>query len=315
MGVKSLIAEPLFHAKFLSTITRPKGRMDKAILAPPLTTNYQLVGIAFDYLLRFYLERINSNSKTSVWAAEEGVMLLDALEGSSEKYQTAKSHLDGARNLYKSFIQDGLLTDELISAALRLAYLEGTRRSGVFNEADLVKFDERDITDLRQLMSVVREQDFSSRKACCLNPTLGSTRSNADLIIDDRLIEIKTIKKLVLDRRHLHQLVQYYILLSLEGIDVGRKHHINYFEEVCEVNQLCIYFSRHGYLHRMKVGDLVDAERLPGFIRWYIEVTRPLEDDRLAYCRKSYGLVPRGIVKEIKAARRLKEKKATKKKS
>lgn len=62
-------------------------------------------------------------------------------------------------------------------------------------------------------MSLVREGGFFSRKACYLNPTFGSTRSNADLLIDDRLIEIKTVKNLVLDRRHLHQLVQYYILL------------------------------------------------------------------------------------------------------
>ena len=65
-------------------------------------------------------------------------MLLDALEGSSDKYQKAKSHLQGARNLYELFIEDGLFTDELISAALCLAHLEGSRRSGVFNEADLV---------------------------------------------------------------------------------------------------------------------------------------------------------------------------------
>lgn len=105
------------------------------------------------------------------------------------------------------------------------------------------------------------------------------------------------------------------MLLSLEGIDVGRKHHINYFEEVCEVKQLCIYFSRHGYLHLMKVGDLIDAKMLPESIRWYIEVTRPLEDERLAYCRKCYGSVPKGIVKEIQAARRLKQQEAMRKKS
>ena len=315
MGVKSFITRPPFHEKFLSTITRPQGKLDKPILAPPLTQNYQLVGIAFDYLLRFHLERINPGSKTSVWAAEEGVLFLYPFEGASDKYERAKSHLDAARKRYQSFIQDGLLTNELISAALCLARLEGIRRSGVLNEADLVTFDERDIVDLRQLMSLVREQEFSSRRACYLNPTLGSTDSNADLIIDDKLIEIKTIQKLVLDRRHLHQLVQYYILLSLEGIGVGRKRRINYFEEVCEVNQICIYFSRHGYLHLMKIGDLINPESLPGFVKWYIEETRPLEDHRLAYCRKSYGLVPKGIVKEIQAARRLKQKKASKKKS
>jgi hypothetical protein len=65
------------------------------------------------------------------------VLLLDALEGTSDKYEKAKRALDGG-NLYQSFIQDGLLTDELISAALCLAHLERTRRSGAFNEADLV---------------------------------------------------------------------------------------------------------------------------------------------------------------------------------
>jgi hypothetical protein len=67
------------------------------------------------------------------------------------------------------------LTDELISAALRLAQLEGTRRSGALNEAGLATCDERDIADLRKLMSFVQEQDFLSRKACQLNPTFGAT--------------------------------------------------------------------------------------------------------------------------------------------
>lgn len=135
----------------------------------------------------------------------------------------------------------------------------------------------------------------------------------ADLI-DDKLIEIKTIESLVLDRRHLHQLVHYYLVLSLEGIDVGRKRHLNYFEEECEVNQICIYFSRHGYLHVMKITDVINPENLPGFVKWYIEATHPLEDDRLAYCRKSYGVAPKAIATEIKATRRSKEKKASNKK-
>ena len=98
-------------------------------LALPLTDN-----------ITFYLERINVGSKTSLSAAEEGVILLEAFEGTSDKYEKAKSNLDGARNLYLSFIQDGLLTDDLISAALHLAHLEGICRSGSFSEADLVRF-------------------------------------------------------------------------------------------------------------------------------------------------------------------------------
>jgi len=315
VGYKSFITRPPFHEKFLKTITRPNFKLDRPILAPPLTANYQLIGIAFDYLLRFYLERINVGSGTSEWAAEEGVILLDPLEGTSDTYEKAKTHLDDVRKLYQSYIQNGLLTDELLSAALCLAHLEGTRRSGSFHEAVLKTLDEKDVAVLGELLSLVQQQDFTARKACYLNPTFGSTRSDADLIIDDKLIDIKTTKDLVLDRRHLHQLVHYYILLSLEGIDVGGNRRINYFEDVCEVNHLCIYFSRHGYLHTMKITDLIKSESLPGFVKWYIETTYPSEDERLAYCRKSYGLVPKGIAKEIQAARCLKQKKAFKKRS
>ena len=114
MGYKSFITRPPFHEKFLTTITRPNFKVDRPVLAPPLTSNYQLIGIAFDYLLRFYLERINVGSRTSEWAAEEGVILLDPLEGTSDTYEKAKTHLDGARNLYQSFIQDGFLTPLLV---------------------------------------------------------------------------------------------------------------------------------------------------------------------------------------------------------
>jgi len=287
-----------------------------------MTSNYQVVGIAFDYLLRFHLERINVGSIKSNWAADEGVALLDPLEGTSDTYEKAKSFLDGAHTRYQSYVQDGILTDEVILAALCLAHLEGSRRSGVFNEAaleaffneaDLEAFDKRDFVDLRKLMSLAEQQDFRSRQACYLNPTFGSTGSNADLIIDDKLIDIKTTKSLVLDRRHLHQLIHYYILLSLDGINIGRKRHLNYWEEVCEVNHIAIYFSRHGYLHLMKISDLINPETLPGFVRWYIEATCPLEDQRLAYCRKAYGEIPKEIMKEIQAMRRLKQKEPTRK--
>ena len=163
MGDKSFITQSPFHEKFLSTITRPYFKSDKPLLAPPLTSNYQLVGIAFDYLLRFYLERIIVGSKTSDWAADEGVILSIRLK--KPTYEIAKSYLATARERYHSYIQDGLLTDELISAAICLAHLEGTRRSGIYNEANLKTFDDRDVADLKELISIAQEQDFTSRKA------------------------------------------------------------------------------------------------------------------------------------------------------
>jgi hypothetical protein len=47
---------------FASEFEKPKLKLDWKIKVPPGTTNYALVGTAFDYLMRFYLERLNLNS-------------------------------------------------------------------------------------------------------------------------------------------------------------------------------------------------------------------------------------------------------------
>ena len=47
------------RAKFLAHFTKPEFRVKSPLLAPPLTTSYGLAGTAFDYLLRFAVEKLN----------------------------------------------------------------------------------------------------------------------------------------------------------------------------------------------------------------------------------------------------------------
>jgi hypothetical protein len=46
------------RAQFLAHFKKPDFTLKLPILAPPLTESYGLVGTAFDYLLRFYLEKL-----------------------------------------------------------------------------------------------------------------------------------------------------------------------------------------------------------------------------------------------------------------
>lgn len=255
------------------------------MLAPPLTTNYGIVGSAFDYLLRFYVGRLNPEARTTGWVAGAGLFLL---RGSRpEIFEIASEYFIRVRVQYQKYMQDGILTDDLITGAIRLAYLDVIFRAGVdkFDEASFRSPDDRDVADLQALMSIVREQDFKSQKACHLNPTFGSASilvggGDADLLIDDKLIDIKTTKNLVLQRQYFHQLVGYYVLMSLGGVDVKRSVNVNYLRDVCEVKQLCIYYSRHGYLHSMPLTDLIDPDNLPNFAKWFTEaaskITGPL---------------------------------------
>ena len=49
----------------------PSLVVTKEMAAPPLTENFSLVGTAFDYLLRFYIERQNPKAVTRKWVAED----------------------------------------------------------------------------------------------------------------------------------------------------------------------------------------------------------------------------------------------------
>jgi hypothetical protein len=248
------------------------------MLAPPLTTNYRIVGAAFDYLLRFHIERLNPEAKTAAWVAAAGLLLLR--RSRPDVFEAAGGYFLQARKHYLKYIQNGVVTDELISGAIRLAYLDVVFRAGA-DKLDEIKFnslDDQDIADLRALLSLVREQDFRSQKACHLNPTFGSASvmvggADADLLIDNKLMDIKTTKNLVLERQHFHQLVGYYMLMALGGVDVKRSQNVNYLKEVCEVDLLCIYYSRHGYLHTMSLADLISPEVFLDFVEWFVEVT------------------------------------------
>ncbi len=133
------------------------------------------------------------------WIAGLGVLFIE----DEDTRKLAKEVFYDAEKHHQTYLQNGVLTDELISASLRLACLDGSARGGNerFNKDGLTHLDEGDITDLRQLMSVVPEQDFKAQKVCHLNPTFGFASrlvggGDADIIIDDKIIDIKTTKNL-----------------------------------------------------------------------------------------------------------------------
>jgi hypothetical protein len=65
--------------KFKNEFIHPKSKLEGDLLAEPKTKNYALVGIAFDYLIRYFTERINQNKTiSSEWVAETAIGLINA---------------------------------------------------------------------------------------------------------------------------------------------------------------------------------------------------------------------------------------------
>ncbi len=115
-------------------------------------------------------------------------------------------------------------------------------------------------------MAIVKPTEFTTSGVVVLNPKFGLASklvkgADADVVIDDCLIDIKTIKDLVLTRKDFDQVVGYYLLSKLGGIDGASPHH--------EIKRLGIYFSRYAHLYIMNIEDLFKSTRLPSILTWF----------------------------------------------
>lgn len=143
MSLSTFIRVPEIRARFRKEFTKPRFRSHGIeMVAPPMTTHYSLVGTAFDYLFRFYLQRNNRKAITGPWAAESAVSIIDnhaehVFDIDNDKlhigYDTQRKKalkiLKRAKALHADFMNDGKITNALLRATLQLAHLDNIFRS------------------------------------------------------------------------------------------------------------------------------------------------------------------------------------------
>jgi hypothetical protein len=99
-----------------------------------------------------------------------------------------------------------------------------------------------------------------------LNPTFGEAShlvggADIDLVIDDVMFEIKTTQKLELTRDYFNQLMGYYILYRIGGIDGMHPQH--------KITRLGIYHSRYAYNYIVEVQTIISEDKFPNFVEWF----------------------------------------------
>jgi hypothetical protein len=296
MSLTSLIKNADVSAYFKSQFPRPALSRKMKPLAPPLTSNHSLVGTAFDYLLRFYIGRLYPRALTSPWVAENvpaklhdfiqlaedqciyGKWLrlrrsrfdrydLSYVAYTKRRHEKALEIISEAKIAQARYLKSGKINYGLLKSVLLLAQLDPLYRSGA-SEYKLGLIDRRDVQDLEALIGLVTPIHFKPKKRAVLNPTFGAgTRlvggADADLILDDTILEIKTTKTLELRQATYNQLIGYYILSVIGGVDgIG-------YQFVAR--KLGIYFSRFGEIHTFDIKDVVDPRKLKSFVRWFID--------------------------------------------
>jgi hypothetical protein len=252
-----------FIAEFPVTGSKPKGE----IRAPIITDNPARIGTAFDYLLRFYLERLNPNCKIEPWVAEHTATLL----GRAPKFQMRVNEIiRDARAVHQEYLRSGEMKDELIGSAVLLAQIDVIYRAGILDE-DFGTVKANDIADLRQLIGIVDPLVFKARSLCILNPTFGEASNlvggaDADFIVDDTLVDIKTTKNLEFGRDYFNQLVGYYLLGRIGGT-IG-------VVKGAKISRLGIYYSRYGLLYTLDAAQIENHQELDRFVAWFVERAR-----------------------------------------
>jgi len=322
MSLTSFITDRNFQElrdKFKAVFPRPTFPANCEPVAPPLSNNYAIIGCAFDYLVRFILQqRHSSKIKTcNHWVADLAVARIKkfAILGKTKnnlvgfrrdipKNRKAflemleKKHSDAKIN-YQTFLSTGFITDDLVRSALFLARLDVYVRSGMV-DPNLGNEAEPDIADLKNLITLFEKNNFEIRKTCWLNPTFGEGSllvggADADIIIDDTLLEIKVTKELKLHRNHLNQLIGYYILSLIGGVDTDPNQK--------PIKNIGVYFARHGLLWKIPVLSLADKKTIIEFKDWFVvyankNIWEPLDD-----------LVQSAITKAAKKSAPLRKKK------
>jgi hypothetical protein len=267
----------------LRVFPKPRIATHLELLAPPLSNRYSLVGTAFDYLLRFYVRRLNPKAKEERWVAEAGLSKLgtqatshmhydiDAEElsfsGDNGTWETGQGILKRAKAAYERYLVSGSITDALLESVIGLARLDVVYRSGFVDE-NLGKAYREDIRDLRKLISLVDSAEFRAKNVCLLNPHFGvGSRliggADADLLIDGALIDVKTTKNIELSREHFDQLLGYLVMHEIWGA--------NGLKRKPRISKLGIYFARYASLQVFDAKDIVRDEQYLGFVRWFKE--------------------------------------------
>jgi len=278
MSLRTFLNNKEVRARFSEEFAKPKFALKKEILAPPVTKHYSLVGTAFDYLMRFYIKQLHPKAITKEWVAELSTETMRkrriALNTQREfipiddnLIMKADEMLSQAKRAYSGYIKSGEMNDEVIRCTILLAQLDTYFRAGIIDK-DFGIIDDGDVIDLRRLISIVDPDSLRAKELCLLNPTFGKASeliggADADLVIDNALLDIKTTTKLEFKRDHFNEIIGYYTLYKIGGIPNAPVEP--------KIEKLGIYYSRYGELYTFPVSSVISATKFSPFVEWFKE--------------------------------------------
>ena len=271
MGLERFVKEKEARERIDAEFEMPNIICSQPIQVPlTIVSEAAIIGTAFDYLLRFFIEKNNPIQKIGKnrWCADISVAIIKRNFGNY--YEMASDILSKAKQEYAKYLKTSFIRYGLLYSAVELARLDYTNRVGdIHPDLQTDNTPKTTVDELGALLTIVDKKLFTINEYCILNPTFGEASAfvggaDGDLIIDETLIDIKTIKSPKPEKTHWRQLIGYYLLSLIGGVDYS-PHNI-------KIKKLAIYFSRYGEL--LTFEPTLKNNNLPQVLKWFEEAIK-----------------------------------------
>jgi len=298
MSLTTFVELPDVKERLRALHPKIKRRIDTPLRVPSRSNRPDLIGTAFDYLLRFELKRRATHAVERGWVAVQVAGLINT--------STGEMYLERGRLIVKPQGKDAELARRavrvvqraqadveayrreeasdlrpLAAHALRLAKLDVFYRAGVLDPT-FEETESDDVEELLELMAIVPYEELIA-EPLFLNPSFGMFSelvrgADADLIVGDMLIDIKTIKETAIALKTLNQLLGYFLLArAARRIDrpntkrKAKKATAFGGTVLPEIRRVGIYFSRHGFLWTQPTSAWTGHPQFEETERWFLE--------------------------------------------
>lgn len=292
MSLTSFVSMPEVKAKLKPLRPKLPRILGVPLKVAPRSKRYMLVGTAFDYLLRFELQRRAPHAISGGWVAEYAPeiilqgsgpasvgmdLLADAApdrymppeEVAKRMYALLASAKAAVASYLKVKVPTATMQAELAAHAIRLAKLDSVYRAWRL-EPGFEEASPEDIQDLVDLLAIVPFDELLHDKLLLLNPTFGQAShlvggADTDLIAGDLLVDFKTTKNGEIDVGDLDQILGYLLL--------ARKQR-SFDASFPVINRLGLYFCRQGCLWSLDASTWTSHPEFLAIEQWFFQYAR-----------------------------------------
>ncbi len=264
MSLTSFVSLPDVRAYLKEHFVRPNIIRSAPTIVPLSVPIPSWIGTGFDYLLRWtLLAKYPLYVERERWVAEAVPDLLR--KPHSRLARTIAKRIAVARRRLARFCATGRVSVGICRSAVEMAQIDPLFRAGIGAEYVLKPMPARYVSELRQLIDLVPLTEFAPTNYGLVNPLFVASPlvvgADADLLVDDMLVEIKTSKHGRVPREQFNQLLGYYLLSRLGGIPGA--------PENLRIKKLAIYQSRQARLVVWEIDKIASPQRFRSATRWF----------------------------------------------